>query len=409
MDMKIKQLLLAGVASMMVFSCTDKDDASVIQDEIKAVSVSLSGINTRASAPTGIITKDTMNVNSVLINLTDVNDQVIATRTVAKDNVTDSPWDRLTDPAKGLKFVNIPQSVSKVYIYGNPKNYVTNNVAKTNLIDQQGSEVLYYGVDTDLQPIVNEPISPTPTLGQTYTAQVTITPVVARLQVTSLTIKDSGSFKFTRTIDGAQREATVNWSGFTANLKGIYLNNIYNTYNNPGTLETLLLNSTYVDYIREGMWIFPVGTPVPNIDAASFGSYNAYDATSATYGNLPYGDAINGKCYAFNFFPGTAVPQLHFDLSDIVITGLTSTDEEVYNPAVAQGGRFVNVIKFYKDVINTPMTAADFVPGTLYNMAIELVPILDTDLGNVQYNVMVHVTIAPWNEQTIYPGYDDNL
>ena len=29
---------------------------------------------------------------------------------------------------------------------------------------------------------------------------------------------------------------------------------------------------------------------------------------------------------------------------------------------------------------------------------------LDNDLGNVQYNVLVHVTIAPWNEETIEEG-----
>ena len=63
------------------------------------------------------------------------------------------------------------------------------------------------------------------------------------------------------------------------------------------------------------------------------------------------------------------------------------------------------LVKYYKEV-NTELTAADFKPGTLYNMEIELVPMLDNDLGNVQYNVLVHVTVAPWNEETITPGFD---
>lgn len=46
--MKIKQLLLAGVVSIALFSCSDKDDVSVSQDEIKSISVSLGGIKTRA-------------------------------------------------------------------------------------------------------------------------------------------------------------------------------------------------------------------------------------------------------------------------------------------------------------------------------------------------------------------------
>ena len=184
--MKIKQLLLAGVVSIALFSCSDKDDVSVSQDEIKSISVSLGGIKTRASSPTDIITSDIKNVNSVLINLTDVNGKIITSKAVTKDEVLNSDWNKLTDPAKGLKFINIPESVSKVYIYGNPGNAVTNNVVNTKLANQQGSEVLYYGMDDDLKPIVNEPIDPTPTAGKTYTAQVTIAPIVARLQITKI-------------------------------------------------------------------------------------------------------------------------------------------------------------------------------------------------------------------------------
>ena len=135
--MKIKQLLLAGVVSIALFSCSDKDDVSVSQDEIKSISVSLGGIKTRASSPTDIITSDIKNVNSVLINLTDVNGKIITSKAVTKDEVLNSDWNKLTDPAKGLKFINIPESVSKVYIYGNPGNAVTNNVVNTKLANQQ--------------------------------------------------------------------------------------------------------------------------------------------------------------------------------------------------------------------------------------------------------------------------------
>lgn len=71
-------------------------------------------------------------MNSVLINLTDVNGKIITSKAVTKDEVLNSDWNKLTDPAKGLKFINIPQSVSKVYIYGNPGDAVTNNVINTS-------------------------------------------------------------------------------------------------------------------------------------------------------------------------------------------------------------------------------------------------------------------------------------
>lgn len=178
------------------------------------------------------------------------------------------------------------------------------------------------------------------------------------------------------------------------------MNNFYNTYNQPGTLENLLMNSTFEGHIHDGMWTFDTN---PIIDAAPFASYLIYNSGDGTYANLPLD--LSGKCYAFNFFPGTAIPQLHLDLSDLVIEGLASTDTEVFNPELASSARFANMVKYYKE-INTELTAADFKPGTLYNMEIELIPMLDNDLGNVQYNVLVHVTIAPWNEETITPGFD---
>lgn len=403
-DMKIKQLLLAGVAGMFLFSCSDKDDVSVAQNEIKSLSVSLSGIKSevgsRASSPTDIITSSVKDVNSVLINLTDVNDKVITSKTVTKDDVLNSDWNKLTDTSKGLKFINIPQSVSKVYVYGNPGNAVKDNVINTKLADQQGSAVLYYGMDDDLKPIINEPIEPTPTAGKTYTAEVTIAPVVARLQITKISFKNAGSFDFTRSIGGANKKATVTWTQFSGNVKGLYMNNFYNTFNQPGTLENLLLNSTAEGHIQAGMWTFDT-TPI--LDAAPFASYAIYNSADDTYGNLPLD--LSGKCYAFNFFPGTAIPQLHLDLADLVIGELASTDPEVFNPELANTARFANIVKYYKS-INTELTAADFKPGTLYNMEIELIPMLDNDLGNIQYNVLVHVTVAPWNEETITPGFD---
>lgn len=402
--MKIKQLLLAGVAGMFLFSCSDKDDVSVAQNEIKSLSVTLSGIksgvSSRASSPTDIIAPSVKDVNSVLINLTDENGKIITSKSVVKDDIANSDWNKLIDPTLGLKFVNIPESVSKVYVYGNPGNAVKDNVIKTKLAEQQGSAVLYYGMDDDLTPIVDEPIDPTPTAGKTYTANVTIAPIVARLQITKISFKNEGNFEFSRSIDGVDKKATVSWKQFSGNVKGIYMNNFYNLFNQPGTLDNLLMNSTAQGHIMEGMWTFDNR---PIIDAASFASYASYNSADGTYDNLPLD--LSGKCYAFNFFPGTAIPQLHLDLADLVIGDLTSSDTEVFNPELANNARFANLVKYYRE-INTELTAADFKPGTLYNMEIELVPMLDNDLGNVQYNVLVHVTVAPWNEETITPGFD---
>lgn len=395
--MKIYHYFIAIVASIALFACSN-DDESAAPNEIKSVSVSLAGLNTKATGPTEIVTSQTKNVNSVLINLTDASGTVITSKTVTKDAILNSDWDKLTDDTKGLKFINISRSVAKVYVYGNPGTAVTNNAISTKLADQQGTAVLYYGVDEDLTPIVDEPSNPDPTTGKTYTANITIAPIIARLQITKISFKNSGSFVFTRMINNVQKSATVAWTGFTGSVKGIYLNSFYDQYSKPGTLSNLLNNTTFENHIQNGQWLFD--TPATN--ATAYASYSNY--ANNAYADLPLTPA--GQCYAFNFFPGTQIPHLHLDMANVVVTGLTSTDPEVYNPnLVFPYERFINIVKFYRDT-NVEMTAADFKPGTLYNMEMELVPMLDNDLGNIQYNVLVHVTVAPWVEQTLIPGFN---
>ncbi|WP_029902067.1 hypothetical protein [Prevotella sp. 10(H)] len=395
--MKISKYFLIALASLGLFACSNDNETEIVDNGPKSISVTLAGATPKATGPTEIITADTKDVNSVLINLTDASGTVIATKSVTKSTDTDSDWDKLVTPSKGLKFINVPQAVSKVYVYGNPGSAVTNNVVNTTLADQQGSAVLYYGMDDDLTPVVPEPVNPDPTGGNTYTANVSIAPIVARIQIKSVSFKNTGSFVFTREINGANRSANVTWDGFTANLKGIYLNAFYNTYNLPGTLDNLLRNTTFENHIQNGEWLFD--TPATN--ASEYASYSNY--TGGAYANLPLAPA--NQAYAFNFFPGTEVPTLHLDLANIDITNLQSSDVEVFNPALAGSERFSNIIKYYRNT-NEEMTAADFKPGTLYNMDIEVIPLLDNDLGNIQYNVLVHVTIEPWAEETIIPGFD---
>jgi len=322
--MKTKHLLIALIAVAAFVACSNDDDVTT-QADIRSVSVTLGGMTTKASDPTDIVTSQTKDVNSVLINLTDASGTVITSKTVTKDTNLDSDWDKLTNASKGLKFINISKSVSKVYVYGNPGTAVSaTNTVTTKLADQQGSAVLYYGVDEDLTPIVTEPVDPDPTGGKTYTANVTIAPVVARFQITKISFKNSGSFNFSRVINGQTKSATVTWDAFSASLKGIYFNSFYNTYNSPGNLADLLRNSTFENHIKTGKWLFDS----PATDATAYGSYVKY--ANNVYADLPLETA--GKCYAFNFFPGTEIPTLHLDLANLVITNLESTDPDVFNP-----------------------------------------------------------------------------
>ena len=395
--MKIGNYFLMILASVGFLACNDSVGDEGIESDSVSVSVALNNLS-RASGPTDIVTKDTKDIESVTINITDAANTVIVNRQINKSTDLNSDWVKLTDPLQGLKFVNIPQSVAKVYVYGNPGSDVLSNVITTNLTDQQGSAVMYYGVDEDLTPINPEPIDPNPTSGQTYTANVSLVPIVARLQIKSLTFKADGNFEFTRKIGNESKKATVEWTGFSGKLKGIYLNNFYYKYNKPGTLDELYHNTTFLDHMKEGKWLFDMTS---TLDAADYASYVNY--SSGVYQDLPL--QTTDKCYAFNFFPGTALPTIHLDLADLAVTTLTSTDHDVFNPDLFKTMRFANIVKFYKEN-GAEMTAADFKAGTIYNMDIEIVPMLDNDLSNIQYNVLIHVTIEPWAEETIVPDFD---
>ena len=149
--MNFRNLFTALFAVATLFACSN-DDESPVPDAggPKSISVSLAGmpgIQTRASEAGNFLTKDTINVNSVLINLTDASNSVVVSKTVNKDVAADSDWSKLTGTGEGsgLKFINVPQTVSKVYIYGNPGSAVVDNQVTTTLDQQQGSGVLYSG------------------------------------------------------------------------------------------------------------------------------------------------------------------------------------------------------------------------------------------------------------------------
>ena len=404
--MRIRNLFTALFAVATLFACNNDDEAPVPNagKGPKSISVSLAGmtgIKTKAAEAGNFLTKDTINVSSVLINLTDASGSVVVSKTVNKDAAADSDWGKLTATGEGsgLKFINVPQTVSKVYVYGNPGSAVTDNQITTTLDQQQGSGVLYFGVDEDLTPIVAEPVEPDPTSGQTYTANVTIKPILARIQINRIYFTDTKEFTFTRVVGGKKETATVTWEDFTADLKGIYLNKFFNTYHDSTNVEDLYSNASAVNNILEGKWLF--NQPTAN-DAASYASYNNY--SGGTYQTMVMVPPA-GKSYAFNFFPGSEIPTIHLDLANINVVGMQSDNTTAFNPSLANKARFANIVKYFKEP-NVEMTAADFKPGTIYNMDVELIPMLDNDLENIQFNVLVHVTIAPWAEETITPGFD---
>ena len=146
--MKIGYYFFVFLASSVFLACSDNGNYNDLESDSVSVSVSLKGLSaSRATGPTDVYTKDTKNVESVCINITDVNGKIIVYRQISKSTALNSDWVALTESGDGLKFINVPKSVSKVYVYGNPGEDVVDNVISTDIKKLQVSGVIFFGVD----------------------------------------------------------------------------------------------------------------------------------------------------------------------------------------------------------------------------------------------------------------------
>ena len=399
--------LLAVVALLLSLTACNKENPSN-EDGDKNLVVQLAGImDTRATTPGELVTSQTQNINGVSIYLTDATDNVSMIKSVTRDNTAGSEWAQLTNTQSGggLKIINVEKNTSKVYVFANTN--ASNLQGSTEPIKllattiplQVGSAVLYSGVDSDLRPVQTEPINPDPTLGQTYTAQVSIAPVVARMQIKSVTFQPRGQTTVTKNVNGTDETANVTWQNFSGTLKGVYFNNFYYDYSLVNKAMNLYHNTFYSTTLHGGQWIFN-GTD----HAEQYASYNYY---TTSYQDLPLNPGATNQSYGFNFFPGAEIPTIHLDVDAAVAnpaTDIQSDNTNIFNPSLT-GQRFANIVKYF-DANGNQMTTADFKAGHVYNMDVTITPVLDVDISSVQYNVLVTVTVLPWVEQTVTPGFD---
>lgn len=404
----MRKLNLLAVAALLLSLTACNKENQPTDDGDKNLVVQLAGIlDTRATTPGELVTSQTQNISGVAIYLTDASDNVSMIKNITRDNTAGSEWAQLTNTQTGggLKLINIEKSTSKVYVFANTSTTNLQGSAEpikllaTTLPLQLGSAVLYSGVDSDLRPVQTEPINPDPTLGQTYTAQVLIAPVVARMQIKSVTFQASGQTTVTRNVNGTPETANVTWQNFAGTLKGVYFNNFYYDYSLANKAQTLYHNTFYSGTLQGGQWIFN-GTD----HAEQYASYSYY---TTSYQDLPLNPGATNMSYGFNFFPGAEIPTIHIDVDAAVAnpaTDIQSDNTNIFNPSLT-GQRFANIVKYY-DNKGALMTTADFKAGNVYNMDVTITPVLDVDISSVQYNVLVTVTVEPWVEQTITPGFD---
>ena len=371
----------------------------------KHVVISMGGVQTKASDPVGLLST-TADVDNIAIFVTNTAGTILKKVEVDKNLTADSDWDKLT--TAGLLIPNVGTEATDLAVYGNYKKgaetYVTGAVGDKVTVaatfdQQQGSKVLYSGAgalssfDVSVENANDENV-------YTFTGNVSIKPVMARLQIKQVSFVANGSETVTNNSNG--KSALVEWTGLTGELLGVYLNNFYKQYNGAAVAASLMTNTTAFERATEGKWLF--GADASETNEAAFASYNQWNTSAYTPYDLDEfntpADPDAKKCFAFNFFPGQT-PYLHLNLGNVSATTITSDDEEAYNPRLLPLSKYANIVNFTTGGQNVTFEA-----GKIYNVNVEIKPqFMHTDLNPVAYNITLTITIADWVEENIDPEF----
>ena len=304
-----------------------------------------------------------------------------------------------------------------------------------------------------------------------YNAVVELKPIISRIQITSIEVKTTGQILVPDEettaggIIATKDKYAIPWENFKPVLHGIYLNRFADSFNDLlGTHKDMKDTDTYVNTIKDGTW------SVGGTDKKTEAAYIDYDSdVEDDYGTLlPYVDAsiTNGiaeliptaaageqqKCIAFNVLVPFATdakagadgvagsdianPTIHFQFGKYMTPaynisaptmangdaiGADSNDDKFvkayteqiaslttdYTLPTTDEYLFANINKLYSDAEKE--VELELQPGKIYNMEVLITPVnMSIDLRVPKsYNVVVKVSVVPFEEANIYPGLDE--
>lgn len=413
-------------------------------------------------------------------------------------------WDNLTNTSNGVKFIGL-ESVSGVYVtanaelqtgitYGGPVTEDVNVAAINDLLkienidEYAANEMPYAGACTQLQTAGSSSISGTAgevivsdgADGAEYlVAELTIRPAVSRFEVSKVGVKTSGTTYFKEVDKGgvkilepcadsdADVKYSVAWSGFDAELIGIYMSNFYKE-------SPLFPNKTAIDDWTSALFATPGfedgNSPISggiwnstllNIDNAgiSYANYNSgYEAFTtenigSTTGNTKYlfDGTKNSVVVPFNFFVPYSLtdkganadvvasfddvvsPALHFqfrkpgslnitygaiqekntagswqDVSDDALKQQLQNAIAWPNSTDAEGIVYANVTKFLTKAGDED-SAITIKPGLIYKIQDVIVEPVNLSVSTKftdQFNVYVVVEVVGFNVKEVHPSFD---
>ena len=310
----------------------------------KSITVTINGAGVASKAAisgSDEYEENTHDFSTVDIYFTNANDVVIVGRRVEKGDSDE--WNSLVgnNSSAGVRYVGL-EGVSKVYVVANATGEKIADGANLNTFilnledyaaNVEQNTIPYVGGDDEITPLKDEILdgvgaSVDPTTGeaatpeegqQYYTADVTVRPVISRLQIKKISVVNSGELE----IDGSEigeayngKKYLVKWEGFAPVLGGIYMSNIY------GAWQPVPANTAATDFfstptgqegISEGKWAdgSGIGTDI-NVENVTW--YSNWNSGTSEYDELFEADPVAessksvyfdgtdaGRCVPFNF------------------------------------------------------------------------------------------------------------
>ena len=503
--MKKFTFIFAGLALLAsaAFTSCEKTPAPSADEGTKSIALSINfgGVATKAvddELESGFVAgKD---YTSLQIYFTDDAGNIKYAYNATENNANDGTaageiWDNLADAANsnGVKFIGL-DAVSGVYVTANAPladGTITygvsaiNELLKIENIDATEANAMpYAGACIQLQPLGSTQISTDAgevVVGdgaegaEYWKAELSIRPVVSRFEVSKVGVKTSGTTYFKEVDNEGVKvlepcddtdpvvKYKVEWTGFDADLIGIYMSNFYKSsplFPNKTVITdwTAALFATPgftegVSPIAEGKW---TGLSDDQNDGISYANYNngyqnfttAHVGTTSGTTNYLFdgGSDASAVVVPFNFFVPYSLtdkgenadavasfddvvsPALHFQfrkpaslaISYTLIQEYISgswqnvTDENLKQqlqnavawPNSTDGIAYANVTKFLNEDKLTELTIK---PGLIYKVqevVVEPVNLSVSTKDTDQFNVYVVVKVVGFDERNVFPVFD---
>lgn len=471
--LKLSAICLIAAAAM---SCQKEPVSGTGEGQAIILKMNFGAPESKAQIENGHVAyeKEVAKYTAIDIFFTDAAGKVLKKYT---GNNTGSPdqqtiWNNLT---KGVRFLGL-EGVSRVYVVAHNGSFATpaesGNMSeleadiKTLGYSAAQAAIPYLGADYslatagDVSELPTVPEGESSTASQTLQADITIRPVISRLQMKKIGVIKNGSLRLTEKQLGlgeSETEYKVEWTDFNPTLVGIYMSNFYKdaaidgnnftsavTFATPGN-EGAIANGAWGGLEAEYNKI----AAYHNYDASYKALFNtALNNTSADGNNFYFydntKDGEGNKVIPFNFFvpyditsaeteggevmSGALTPAFHLQFTNTSGPTISSVQKWNYGtsswddvidedlklqiksqftfPTTADGTAFANIVKFYD---GTTTADVEIQPAKIYNMSDVLVTpfnITGTTKYSSQKNVVVKVTVVNFTETEVDPGFD---